>query len=107
QDDIIKQMFDEQPDIDGVFASDDLIALAVMREAEKRNLAMPEQLKLIGYDGTEIIRTIHPELTTLCQPIHRISKTAVSLLEQQIAGTKPVAHEEIRHEIDFYQGKTI
>jgi len=107
QDDIIKQMFDEQPEIDGVFASNDLIALTVMREAEKRKLAMPDQLKLIGYDGTEIIRTIHPELTTICQPIHRIAETAVSLLEQQIEGTKPVAHEEIRHEINLFQGKTI
>ena len=68
QDDIIKQMFDEQPDIDGVFASDDLIALAVMREAEKRNLATPEQLEAyIGYDGTAIIRTIHRGATTLAR----------------------------------------
>ncbi|MCP3028465.1 LacI family DNA-binding transcriptional regulator [Halobacillus sp. A5] len=104
---IIKQLFDEQPDMDGVFASDDILALAVMREAENRKLSVPEKLKIIGYDGTETIRTIHPSLTTICQPIQTIAESAVSLLQQQIEGTKPIIQEEIRHDVSLYEGNSI
>ncbi len=32
--DIISTLFDEQPDTDGIFASDDIMAVAVMTEAK-------------------------------------------------------------------------
>ncbi|MCP3028755.1 LacI family DNA-binding transcriptional regulator [Halobacillus sp. A5] len=104
---IINQMFDEQPDLEGVFASDDLLALAVIREAEKRGVSIPEQLKIIGYDGTETIRTIFPGLSTICQPIKKIAESAVILLQQQMEGPKPMSHDEMSHDITLHTGNTI
>ncbi|WP_173917539.1 LacI family DNA-binding transcriptional regulator [Halobacillus sp. Marseille-Q1614] len=104
---VIKRMFDEHPDLEGVFASDDMIALTVIREAEKRKISIPEQLKVIGYDGTETIRTIFPALSTLRQPITSIAESAVSLLIQQMDGTKPISKDEIRHDVILHKGKTI
>ncbi|WP_082235294.1 LacI family DNA-binding transcriptional regulator [Halobacillus massiliensis] len=104
---IINKMFDEHSNIEGVFASDDMIALAVIREAEKRHIQIPEQLKVVGYDGTETIRTIFPALSTVKQPISDIAESAVSLLIQQMEGTKPVSKDEIRLNATFHSGKTI
>ncbi len=84
--DTISKLFDEQPAADGIFASDDIMAAAVITEAKKRGKDIPGQLKVIGYDGTETIQAILPELTTIQQPIKLISKTAIEILTKQIEG---------------------
>lgn len=83
----VNKLFDENKDVDGIFASDDLIASAVINEARKRDINIPNDLKLIGYDGTETIRTCMPQLTTIQQPIEEIAKVAVNILVKQIDGT--------------------
>jgi LacI family sucrose operon transcriptional repressor len=81
---IIKELFDENPGVDGIFASDDLIASKVLREAKERSIKIPKDLKVIGYDGTETTRELLPELSTIQQPIKEIAETAVEILLQQI-----------------------
>ncbi|MBO1914823.1 substrate-binding domain-containing protein, partial [Microvirga sp. 3-52] len=44
----------------------------------------PEQLKVIGYDGTKTTRSLLPQLTTIKQPIEEIAKTAVKKLVDMI-----------------------
>ncbi|MFF3508034.1 substrate-binding domain-containing protein, partial [Bacillus velezensis] len=84
--DIISTLFDEQPDTDGIFASDDIMAAAVMTEAKKRGIDIPNQLKVIGYDGTETVQSVLPDLATIQQPIELISKTAIEILAKEIEG---------------------
>ncbi|MEM1503793.1 LacI family DNA-binding transcriptional regulator [Domibacillus sp. 8LH] len=84
---IINSLFDEEPDVDGIFASDDYLASRVIAEARRRNKSVPEQLKVVGYDGTSFVRDIFPELTTIQQPIVSIADKAVALLIEEIEGT--------------------
>ncbi|WP_059102972.1 LacI family DNA-binding transcriptional regulator [Shouchella shacheensis] len=107
QERVIKKMFDEHPDVDGVFASDDLMALAVIREARKRRLSIPKELKVIGYDGTEMVRTVEPELSTICQPISTIAETSVTLLQKQIEAPEKKTVRETWHEVEVFQGGTV
>ena len=53
---------------------------------QKRRKDIPGQLKVIGYDGTEAVQSILPELTTIQQPIELISKTAIEILSKAIEG---------------------
>lgn len=80
----IKKLFDENPSIDGIFASDDLIAANVIREAKLREISIPKRLKVIGYDGTETTKLLLPELSTVEQPIEEIARQAIELLVKQI-----------------------
>jgi LacI family transcriptional regulator, sucrose operon repressor len=91
---IIKRLFDENPRVDGIFASDDLIASKVIREAKERKLKVPTDLKVVGYDGTETTRLLLPELSTVQQPIREIAEKAVEILIKQINGQ----HDEIQLE---------
>lgn len=70
--------------IDGIFCTDDLTALLVMREAKKLQIEIPQKLRLVGYDGTNLIQDYHPELTTIAQPIEDISALLIDLLLQRI-----------------------
>ncbi|MTT33319.1 LacI family DNA-binding transcriptional regulator [Terrilactibacillus sp. BCM23-1] len=101
---VINQLFDEHPDVDGIFASDDLIAAAVISEAKKRGMNIPKELKIIGYDGTESVKTCLPELTTIQQPIQAIAQSAVNVLIQQMGGEKSI--ENIVLPIQLIKGFT-
>ena len=86
REEVIVKLFDDHPEVDGIFASDDLIAAAVITEARKRGKDIPTQLKVIGYDGTETVKAILPELTTIQQPIDSIAKVAIDILSKEIEG---------------------
>ncbi|WP_077622430.1 LacI family DNA-binding transcriptional regulator [Sediminibacillus massiliensis] len=86
QEKIIEKLFDENPRVDGVFASDDIIASRVLREAKNRNIDIPSKLKVIGYDGTETTRLLLPELSTIQQPIKEIAEKTIEILIKQING---------------------
>ena len=45
----------------------DLIALSAMREALQLGIAIPQQLKVVGFDGIDETQRYHPTLSTVCQ----------------------------------------
>lgn len=91
---------------DGIFASDDMTALLVIKIAEELNISVPEQLRIIGYDGTSFIENYIPKLTSIKQPIYDIAKLMVELLLQEIQGN-PVPSLEYTLPISLLPGKSI
>lgn len=83
-DNVIAQVFDEHPEVDGIFASDDILASKVIKEAKRRGIIIPDELKIIGYDGTKTARTLLPELSTIEQPIKQIAEQAINILIKQM-----------------------
>ena len=51
-----------------------------------RNLLVPTDLSVIGFDGTETMRRALPHLATIRQPIAAIAQEAVSILLDQMEG---------------------
>jgi LacI family sucrose operon transcriptional repressor len=41
---------------------------------------------VVGYDGTDTVKTILPELTTIQQPIDSIAEVAIDILSKEIEG---------------------
>lgn len=71
-------------EVDAVFATDDLAAAEVLEWARLRGLNVPEQLKVIGFDGTTAMRRALPGLSTVVQPLKAIAESAVEILLEQI-----------------------
>jgi DNA-binding LacI/PurR family transcriptional regulator len=80
------------PDLDGVFAASDIMAEAALRVLVKANRHIPEDVAVIGLDDLPIAWTSHPPLSSIRQPIEKISREAADLLLRQIAdpGQEPV-----------------
>lgn len=91
---------------DGIFASDDMTALLIIKIAEELGIAIPEQLKIIGYDGTSFIEHYVPNLTSIKQPIFDIAKLMVELLLQEIQGN-PATSLEYTLPISLLPGKSV
>lgn len=74
------------PSVDGIFATDDLMAGTVLGWAARARIAVPDQLRVVGFDGTDAVRRALPMLTTIRQPIPLICRSAVDLLLDRIDG---------------------
>jgi LacI family transcriptional regulator, sucrose operon repressor len=102
----ISKVFEENPEVDGIFASDDLLAALVVAEAQKRGKNIPRDLKIVGYDGTEASQTLLPGLTTVQQPIESIAQTAIDILLKEIEGEFSNIPREICLPVKLLEGQT-
>ncbi|MFW9317887.1 substrate-binding domain-containing protein, partial [Glaesserella parasuis] len=65
---------DEKPD--AVFAVSDSLAAGALRAIAQAGLRVPEDIAVIGFDGTELAEVVSPQLTTVEQPSRAIGRTA-------------------------------
>lgn len=70
---------------DGIFTGDDVIALMIFAAANKYGIKVPESLRVVGFDGSELIQKTSPHLSTVKQPIELLAKTAVETLLLKIS----------------------
>lgn len=63
-----------------IFSCNDLMTLGVIRAAFERNVSIPKDLALVGFDDIQLSSYITPALSTVAQPINEIGKTAVDLI---------------------------
>lgn len=78
------KLFEEEPDIDGVFASSDMIAASIIHVANILGKEITKDLKIVGYDDINLASLIVPPLTTIKQPIEKMGELAVEVLINQI-----------------------
>lgn len=83
---LVKALFEEHPDVDGIFAGSDLIAAFAIQECARSGRSVPGQVKIVGYDDVPVASWFVPSITTIRQPIQRIGELAVELLHQQLSG---------------------
>lgn len=69
---------DDPPD--AVFAATDLLALGVLHEANRRGLAVPDRLAVMGFDGLEEGSYSSPTLSTVAPDKPAIARASVAAL---------------------------
>lgn len=75
-----EELLEKYPDVDGIVASNDMVAISIYKVLKKNNISVPEQVQLIGYDDIEIASIMTPELTTIKQSVKTIGKKAAELI---------------------------
>ena len=69
---------------------DDIMAFGLMDELWSRGLKAPDDFAIVGHDGLEMCRMVHPYLTTISQPRYEMGRCACELLIKHIEGqTEP------------------
>lgn len=82
----------KQPDPPtAIIASNDQMALATLDVARAMGLSVPDDLSLISFDNTPIVRFTQPPLTAVDQPIAATTSKAVELIIAQQKGAEPPA----------------
>jgi len=67
-----------------IFASNDDMAAAAIAVAHRRQLDVPRDLTIVGFDDTPLATTIWPSLTTVRQPVAAMARKALELLLEEI-----------------------
>lgn len=74
----------ERPD--AVFCVNDLLAVGVLQAfAFRHQVAVPEEIALVGYDDIAFASSTVVPLTSVAQPADLMGRTALALLEEEIA----------------------
>lgn len=99
-----QEAMDKYPDADGVFAADQP-ALYYMHLALKAGRRVPEDLKVVTYDGTDVSRVCYPEVTSICQNVkflaERCANTVISLIDEK----ERVPHRQLLS-VELRQGQS-
>lgn len=68
------------PDVDGIIACNDVVALSTYKILYRQNISVPDQVQLIGFDDIMWSNLFTPALTTISQPIQEIATRAAELI---------------------------
>lgn len=72
-----------------IFASNDYMAAGVLKVANQKNLTVPHDLTVTGFDNAPISSYIWPSLTTIKQPVKAMASEATKMLIR-IVRNKPL-----------------
>ncbi|MBM7097539.1 LacI family DNA-binding transcriptional regulator [Bacillus sp. H-16] len=74
------KLLTDHPEITAIFCASDLMALGVLRAAERLGRKVPEELSVVGYDDIMLAQYAHPPLTTVAQDKYQIGYESARLL---------------------------
>ena len=81
-----ERLLDLSPRPTAIFASNDEMAAGVVFAARERNISVPDELSVIGFDDTPIAAHIWPPLTTVRWPIVSMARSAARKLVGDMVG---------------------
>lgn len=82
----IMAMKDRLGSVDGIFAEADLIAIGCVEALKHLGIRVPEDIRVVGYDDTELGAVFRPRLTTIHQPREEHARLACGRLVELIGG---------------------
>ncbi len=74
------------PDVDGIIAANDVVALSVFKILSAKGIEVPGQIQVIGFDNIYLSSLMTPALTTIGQPITQIGTLAASRVIDSVEG---------------------
>ena len=84
--DALEQLLQRCPDVRAVLCANDMLAAGVLFECQRRRLAVPQQIAVMGFADLPIAAATEPTLTTVHVPSYEIGKRAGELLLARIDG---------------------
>lgn len=76
-----------------LMAQNDEAAIGAIRALEAAGHKVPQDISVVGFDGTEISKYFSPRLTTVEVPLQEVGELAAELLLEQIS--QPLAEKEV------------
>ena len=75
-----RELLETYPEVDGILACDDIVAISTYKVLYNKQIRVPDQIQLVGFDDIAMSTLITPELTTIQQPIEAMARAAAELL---------------------------
>ena len=96
--DIAARLLALREPIDGVFLDYDVIAVDAQRALIDAGVKVPDDISIVGFDGSDMTLICTPQLTTVAQPAYQIGMKAAEMLFAVLEGE---VLEESKVTLDF------
>ncbi|MYA73972.1 MAG: LacI family transcriptional regulator [Acidimicrobiaceae bacterium] len=80
----LQKLLERRPDLDGIFAYNDLMAVGAMRAAQASGYRVPDDIAIVGCNDIEMSALLNPGLTTIRLDRPRLSAEAIRVLHELI-----------------------
>ena len=87
----MRTLLTRAPDLDAVFVASDAMAAAALPVLREAGRDVPGEVRVVGFDDYGLAATLDPPLSTVRNPLERISDEMVRLLTDVIAGRTPLS----------------
>lgn len=101
----MKRLIGKFPDVTAVFAMSDVMAIGAIRALRDLGYRVPEDVSVIGFDGTSLAEYYNPKLATIKQQHQTLANRSIEILFDQIELKKEPIHEIVPFE--FVNGESI
>ena len=101
----MKRLIGKYPDLTAVFAMSDVMAIGAIRALRDLDYRIPEDISVIGFDGTDLAEFYNPKLATIRQQYKTLAVRSVEILFGQIELKKEPVYEVVPFE--FGSGESI
>lgn len=91
---VMKKVIKSKLSFDGLFAANDLSAVAAIEELQFAGIKIPNNVRVIGYDGSAIAETNKPSVSTIAQSPHLLGQKVAEKLMRSLEG-EILENEEI------------
>lgn len=91
----MNKLLDKDIEISAVFAMSDVTAIGAIRAIRDRGLSVPEDISLVGFDGTMLADYYNPKIVSIRQGYQEIAARSVEILIGMIDLNRSATHELI------------
>ena len=100
----VRHFLTAHPEIDGIFAISDTVAIDVCEVLDQMGRAVPDEVQVIGFDGQRIHKDAPYLVSTIVQPIQEMAEVAVDRLLHVMKGESVPQRTVLP--VHYGQGKT-
>jgi DNA-binding LacI/PurR family transcriptional regulator len=83
---------------EAVVATNDNIAITLIEQLESRGWRVPDDVSVVGFDGSSVAALHRIGLTTIAQPVEQLANFTVQLLLDRVQGETPHERRHVRLE---------
>jgi LacI family gluconate utilization system Gnt-I transcriptional repressor len=86
---LFSDLLSQTPEADAVFCANDDLALGVLFECQRRHIAVPEQMAIVGFNDLEFMASAVPALTSVRTNRYDMGRAAAAMAIAAVEGRRP------------------
>ncbi|MBP7175072.1 MAG: LacI family DNA-binding transcriptional regulator [Thermoclostridium sp.] len=104
---LMNEFLDQENPPTAVFVTNYEMTLGAVMALNNRNIAIPQELSLIGFDNIQLANVVKPRLSIVVQPMQQIGETAAHLLIKRMKGDRSGFPAMFRLKTEIVEGESI
>jgi LacI family gluconate utilization system Gnt-I transcriptional repressor len=83
-------ILDGRPDLEALFCCDDNLALGALFECQRRGVAVPDRISIVGFNDLEFAACAYPSISSVATPRYEMGRLAAEIVMRVIeTGERP------------------